>query len=882
MPILRRLNLLPKLILLFISIGLAPLLMVSGINGLLSADLLRNNVIIEERAHLQNIAENITRFFDTAQSDILILANSTSMKALAQAIAQSRSLVLQQTREAVEADFITLVEGRMIADQRIYQQVRFLTADGFEFVRVDNLATGIRPARGFNLNSRSNRDYFTVPNRLEKGDIYISRAELVEEFGRIQTPHTPVIRYSTPIYNGDTFVGVLVTDVQIGGFFPLVNNTLSPDTLSFLVDDDGYYLIHPDPNKLYGRDLRTGERLHRDFPRFQVVVAANTEGVTDLDTHLAVYRRIIPAGEPDFYWTLVSLRPTASVLGFISRQLWTVLGGVVVVGLIVSFIAIFLARGISHPITELTKQAQALAQGDFSQRISVRQHDEIGNLAQTFNSMSAQLQDFIATLEKRVQERTHDLEKVTEQAQTAAQQAEQANAVKTQFLASMSHELRTPLSAILGFAQIMGNDSQLSREKQQNIQMILKNGAHLLRLIEDILEMSKIEAGQNHLSLTHFDLLDSLDSLWALFKIRAESQNLTILFQYAENIPQYIIADEVKLRQILINLMSNAIKYTDKGHVMVRVSAPQPTRLKFEVEDTGCGIDPDELDDLFSPFVRGKQHRNSIIGGTGLGLPISRQFAILMGGDITVKSTVGAGSCFSFEIDVEPIATMTPPAKTHPPKAIIPPTTHQQEFTILIIEDDWESRALLTRLLESVGFAVLEATNHEEALDFIAHSHPQLIFMDIQLATTDSDNLVGQVRDNPLTHHIPIIGMTTRFQIGHDYHLFENGFNDTLHKPFLAHDVFAKIEHYTPVTFRYEVELLPNNTAPKLDATLFGRVETRWLRLFHHQIMAARQTTALSLLDEIEAQHPQLVSILRQLIQSYQYEVMIDCINEVI
>ncbi|MDX2077585.1 MAG: histidine kinase dimerization/phospho-acceptor domain-containing protein, partial [bacterium] len=505
----RRLKLLPKLILLFLSIGLMPLLIVSGINSLLSAELLRNSVIIEERTHLQNVAETMSRFFDTALSDILILANSTSMKALAQAIAESRSLVLQQTREAVEADFITLIERRTVSEQRVYQQVRFLTADGFEFVRVDNLTSGIRPARGFNLNSRSNRDYFTITSTYAYDEIYISRIELVEEFGRIQTPYIPVMRYSTPIYYDDMLVGILVTDVRMNGFLPLVNNTLSPDTLSFLVDDSGYYLMHPDVNKLYGRDLGSGERLNADFPTFLDIISNNPDGVEDLGNYLAIYRRIIPAGYPDFYWTLVSMRPTASVLGFINRQLVTVLGGVALVGLVVSLIAVFLARGISRPITQLTQQAQALAMGNFSQRIVVRKRDEIGNLAQTFNSMSGQLQDLISTLEKRVQERTHDLELVSAQAQAAAQEAEHANQVKTQFLASMSHELRTPLSAILGFAQIMENDPQLSREKQQNIQMILKNGAHLLRLIEDILEMSKIEAGQSHLTLTHFDLLES-------------------------------------------------------------------------------------------------------------------------------------------------------------------------------------------------------------------------------------------------------------------------------------------------------------------------------------------------------------------------------------
>lgn len=253
----------------------------------------------------------------------------------------------------------------------------------------------------------------------------------------------------------------------------------------------------------------------------------------------------------------------------------------------------------------------------------------------------------------------------------AAIVADAANRAKSEFLASMSHELRTPLNAILGFTQLMSRDTLLNTENQQNLAIINRAGEHLLNLINDILEMSKIEAGRSNLNLSNFDLIKLLENLKEMLQFRATAKGLVLVFEYANNIPQYIEADASKLRQVLLNLLGNAIKFTKVGRVTLWVSPdlgelPNSSYLNFEATDTGSGIAPEEIKLLFEAFGQTETGRNSQ-QGTGLGLAISRKYVQLMGGDISVSSTVNVGSRFTFNIQIETISKMifpTSPSKS--------------------------------------------------------------------------------------------------------------------------------------------------------------------------------------------------------------------------
>lgn len=307
---------------------------------------------------------------------------------------------------------------------------------------------------------------------------------------------------------------------------------------------------------------------------------------------------------------------------------------------------------------------------------------------------------------RRLQHQTADLE-------AANRQIQEANRLKSQFLANMSHELRTPLNAILGFSQLMNRDLDLSLEHRENLTVIGRSGEHLLALINDVLDMSKIEAGQTTLNEIDFDLYALLNNLEEMFLLRAGDKGLELVFNRPEEMPQYVRADAGKLRQVLINLLGNAIKFIETGSVTLGVRGGEG-RLYFEIEDTGPGIAPEEQAVLFEAFVQtaaGQQVQE----GTGLGLPISQEFVRLMGGEIVVVSQVGRGSVFRFDIRVKS-SDADAVVDERPSKRVIGIEPDQPVYRILVVEDRLENRKLLCKMLQPMGFEVREATNGQEAL----------------------------------------------------------------------------------------------------------------------------------------------------------------------
>jgi two-component system sensor histidine kinase/response regulator len=392
--------------------------------------------------------------------------------------------------------------------------------------------------------------------------------------------------------------------------------------------------------------------------------------------------------------------------------------------------------------------------------------------------------------------------------QQALEAAEAANRAKSQFLSKMSHELRTPLNAILGFSQVMARNESLTTEQIEHLRIINRSGEHLLELINDILSMSKIEAGQVTLKKNCFDLYHLLDSLEEMLRLKATSKGLQLIFERTTDLPQYVQTDESKLRQVLINLLGNAIKFTQTGSVKLRVvrelvaqrqakredvaqsgklegwkavsvsgaghspagaseladrnpswtveegnlqpfqaatfPSCNPTTLWFEVEDTGPGIAPNELGTLFDPFAQTETGRQSM-EGTGLGLPISQQFVRLMGGDITVSSTLGQGAIFTFGIQVG-LATAADEKPISSQQRVIGLEPNQPSYRILIVEDAAVNRKLMVRMLEPLGFEVRTAANGQEGFALWESWSPHLIWMDMIMPVMDGDEATKQIR----------------------------------------------------------------------------------------------------------------------------------------
>jgi PAS domain S-box-containing protein len=339
----------------------------------------------------------------------------------------------------------------------------------------------------------------------------------------------------------------------------------------------------------------------------------------------------------------------------------------------------------------------------------------------------------------------------------AKEAAETANRAKSQFLANMSHELRTPMNAILGFTQLMARDDNLSTQQQQALNVINTSGKHLLDLINDVLEMSKIEAGTITVSAKPFDLHDLLGTVQSMFRIQAGEKGLELQFTIDAAVPRYIQGDEGKLRQVLINLLGNAIKFTQCGqvHLAVKpavevvplthaVSAPVVRPLTFAITDTGPGIADDVLPRLFQPFVQALHHVPGQ-GGSGLGLAITQQFVHLMGGHIEVETTLGQGTTFTLTLPLAPAdpTAIAHLAAQHTVQRLAP---HQPTYRILVVDDRPENRDPLVQLLQSVGFDTRTAINGQDAIAQWHHWHPHLIWMDMRMPVMDGLEATRRIR----------------------------------------------------------------------------------------------------------------------------------------
>jgi CheY-like chemotaxis protein/anti-sigma regulatory factor (Ser/Thr protein kinase) len=385
----------------------------------------------------------------------------------------------------------------------------------------------------------------------------------------------------------------------------------------------------------------------------------------------------------------------------------------------------------------------------------------------------------------------------------AKKAAETANKAKSAFLANMSHELRTPLNAILGFSELMSRDRKLSSEQLGNLKTIGQSGEHLLSLINDVLEISKIEAGRIVLQEENFDLHRLLCRLEEMFRLRARQKGLSLDVERTEDVPQYIHADQHKLRQTLINLLENAVKFTSQGRITLRVKNDKNKKhnLIFEVEDSGKGIAPDELRQVFEPFYQGTGNHQSQ-QGTGLGISISHRFVRMMGGELTVSSKIGTGTVFRFGVKIEIVDGAD--SVSLPIHRVIGLEEGQSDLRLLIVEDNENNRKLLVKQLQTVGFVVREAVNGREAIEIWKKWQPHLIWMDIRMPVMDGYEATRSIRKLPGGGETVIVALTAHAFEEDRVKVLENGCDDFVRKPFREEEIFELMKKYLGVRYLYE------------------------------------------------------------------------------
>ena len=469
-----------------------------------------------------------------------------------------------------------------------------------------------------------------------------------------------------------------------------------------------------------------------------------------------------------------------------------------------------LARFVLTPVRELTLAKTAVGRGDLSTVLTVRKQDELGDMFAAFNVMVRQLRvyrererAYQLQLEDKVAARTQDLADANQQLEDANQQlivarevAEQANRLKSVFLANMSHEIRTPLTAIIGFSEQAIHENDPHRQLDY-LSRVLRSGDHLLALINDILDLSKIEADKLELLTEQISLLAMLDDVYQLTKQQAEQKGLQCLLELNYPLPQFIYTDTLRFRQVLLNLTSNAVKFTQKGKVVIDVSYQTPEEvLRIKIKDTGIGITTVELSKLFQPFVQADAAVTRNFGGSGLGLCISKKLMEQMQGDILVDSVKGIGSCFEIVMSCEHqhISLVDSYQKSTQEPLVVETSTDYQKLKLLVAEDNTDNQLLIQVLLQKLGIHAVIVENGHKAVERVLLEHFDLVLMDMQMPEMGGEEATALIRHAGMD--LPIIALTANVMSEDQSRYLKAGCQAVLSKPIVQKDFIAVIQKF--------------------------------------------------------------------------------------
>lgn len=416
---------------------------------------------------------------------------------------------------------------------------------------------------------------------------------------------------------------------------------------------------------------------------------------------------------------------------------------------------------------------------------------ELWNINQTLEEKSMELAQLNHSLEEKVDKRTEEL-------QLALVKMEEASKAKSQFLANMSHELRTPLNAIIGFSQILERNKELTEKPKLYISKINDSGSKLLQLINSILDFSKVEAGEVSLEKMEFNLYKVVQSVITQLELKAKEKNLEIIIEYGNNVDSKFNGDSLRLSQILTNLLTNAVKFTEHGSITILIAKSAEDRYRFEVKDTGIGLTPAQIEKLFKPFSQADSSTTRNYGGTGLGLSISKEFVELMNGKIWIESVYGVGTSFIFEIDLE--FTNTFGVNDYVQKLVeevhlADDIKHLGGKNILLVEDNITNQLVLTSILEDSALNIDIANNGQEAIvSFYSDNKYDLILMDLQMPILDGYEASKIIRS--IDKKIPIIALSASVLRADIDKTFDYGMNAHLDKPIDINKLYETLLKY--------------------------------------------------------------------------------------
>ncbi len=597
---------------------------------------------------------------------------------------------------------------------------------------------------------------------------------------------------------------------------------------------------------------------------------------------------------PKTYWKIVFVTPHKKTVEVANRITSKVLIYLITTLLFLILMAFLLLRhNLLMPLRKITSRLKQIGKGEtnLDLTLDVFSEDELGELAYYFNRRTYALRDAYDSLQKAHDELEQRVEERTKDLQEAKEAADAANQAKSIFLANMSHELRTPLNAILGFSQLMSHSNKLDAEQKETLSIISRSGEHLLSLINDVLAMSKIEAGRTTLNEQNFDLFQLMDDLHIMFGLKAKEKGLQLRFKRAPDVPRFVRTDEIKLRQVLINLLNNALKFTRKGFVSTSIMSKKlygttkdskaidngQWRIHFHVEDTGPGIAQENLKNIFEAFVQSISEQEGQ-EGTGLGLPISRRFVGLMGGEIAVKSEKGKGSVFSFHIRVNEVDKIDIPG-TQPVSQTVSLAPNQPSYRILIADDNWDNRQLLIKMLSPFEFELQEAVNGQQAVERWDTWKPHLIFMDIQMPIMDGLEATRRIKAFNHGQHTIIIAVTASVYEEERNKVLSAGCDDFLQKPYLQTDIILMMEKHLELQFFYKD--LDSSRHPDLGQDILypanlAKLPTDLLQDLEKAAVRAEMYRIFALIDEIRKHDNKLAEGLENLARVFAYDKILE------